>query len=151
MEHTNDVSLFDLKVDQQAAGYLSETAKWARFLSILGFIFCGLIFICSFFIGTLIATAMTNFYGSPGLFGSSFFTVFYLGIGLLIFFPTLYLFNFSRKMKNAVRANDQLALDNSLKNLKSFFKFNGIVAIITISLYTLAIIFAIVGVMVGRH
>lgn len=151
MEPTNDINLFDLKIDQQAASYLSEAAKWARFLAILGFILCGLMALGSFFLGTIISEAMMTYTGNAGAFGGAAFTIMYLGIALLLFFPTLYLYKFATKVKNAVRSNDQQALDISLKNLKSFFKFHGIVAIITLSFYVLALVFAIVGGLVGRH
>jgi hypothetical protein len=151
MELTNDVNLFDLRVDQQAASYLSEAAKWARFLAILGFILCGLMALGSFFGGAYVSETITTYLGSSAVFGGVFSTIVYLGFTLLLFFPTLYLYKFAAKLKNAVRSNDQQTLEIALKNLKSFFKFHGIFAIIVLSFYALVIVFAIVGGLVGRH
>jgi hypothetical protein len=72
-------------------------------------------------------------------------------IALLVFFPSLYLFNFASKMKRAFQGNDQQVLTASLKNLKSFFKFYGIFTVVILSFYALIIIAAIVGAMVGRR
>ena len=38
-------NLFDLQITPESSHYLSETAKWSRFLSIIGFIFCGLLIV----------------------------------------------------------------------------------------------------------
>ncbi len=45
MEQSANANLFDLQLDQQSINYLTEAARWARFLSILGFIYCGFIVI----------------------------------------------------------------------------------------------------------
>src|SRR4051812_38378669 len=56
-----DQPLFDLRIDSENTVFLSETARWGRFLSILGFIFCGLLVIVALFAGSLIATSMQSF------------------------------------------------------------------------------------------
>ncbi|MBA4168554.1 MAG: hypothetical protein H0X41_13595, partial [Chitinophagaceae bacterium] len=59
MEQENQ-SLFDLHVDQQSITYLSESARWARFIAIIGFIFCGLMALAAFFIGTIMTALMSS-------------------------------------------------------------------------------------------
>jgi hypothetical protein len=68
-----------------------------------------------------------------------------------MFFPALFLFNFSTKMRRALGNNDQPVMVESLKNLKSYFKYYGILAIIGLSFYALVILAAIIGVMVGHR
>ena len=75
----------------------------------------------------------------------------YIFFALIIFFPSLYLFNFSSKMRKAFQNNDQQVLSDSLKSLKSFFKFYGIFTVIILSIYALAIIAGIIGAMVGHR
>ena len=41
----------------EAQSYLREAGKWATFLSILGFIYCGIILIFSLFAGTIFSKA----------------------------------------------------------------------------------------------
>ncbi len=146
MEETTNMNLFELQIDHQAAGYLGETAKWTKFLSILGFIFCGLIVLIAIFFGSFFSSSFLGKYGQGGAIGGMgsglgvVVIVIYVLLALFYFFPCLYLFNFSNKMQMALRNNDQAQLNLSFKNLKSCFKFWGIFTIIILSFYALAII-----------
>ena len=59
-----------MDLNQQAKDFLSEAAKWATLLSIIGFIFIGIMVIASFSMGTLLANIPTANLGgiSPQLF-----------------------------------------------------------------------------------
>ncbi|MDP4131942.1 MAG: DUF5362 family protein [Bacteroidota bacterium] len=149
MEQSTPANLFDLQLDQQAGSYLGEAARWARFLSILGFILCGLMVLMGAFLGSRIADSLSNMGGSSML-GGGFFSMIYVLIALIYFFPCLYLFHFGTKMRTALTNNDQETLSASLKNLKSCFKFFGVLAIIVLSLYALAIIALIIGGVAGH-
>jgi hypothetical protein len=141
MEQTNQ-NLFDLQIDHQSNVYLNEAAKWGKFLAIMGFIFCGLILIVALFAGTFMASMMQGFGGAEaGLAGVV--TVVYVVIALVYFFPCLYLYNFSTKVQAALRSNQQDALNVSFRNLKSCFKFLGILMIVMLSFWVLAIIIGI--------
>ena len=150
MEHYNQAgtpaseNLFELQVDQQSISFLSETARWARFLSIVGFVLCGLMIVLALFAGSLIATfnrinskSGDDALGSAMGFSSALFSLIYIVIALLYFFPCLYLFNFSGKMQMALRNNDQTNLNAAFGNLKSCFKFVGILTIVFLSFYLL--------------
>ena len=95
-------------------------------------------------------TEMSGDGAMPAMNGGVLGFFFLLG-ALILFFPTYYLFSFSSKMRRALRNNEQAVLTESFKNLKSFFKFYGILVIIVLSVYTLALIAAIVGAMLGTH
>ncbi len=147
MEQVNQ-NLFDLQIDHQSNNYLSEAAKWGKFLAIMGFIFCGLFVIVALFAGTYIATSMRGFStpsSGSGVMGGGIVTVVYIAIALVYFFPCLYLFNFSSKMQAALRGNQQDVLNTSFRNLKSCFKFLGILMIIMLCFWILAIIVAVVA------
>jgi hypothetical protein len=141
--------LFDLQLDQTASSYLGEAGRWARFLSILGFVMCGILVLVGVFMASFISGALSSFGGGSAM-GGTFFTVIYLLIALLYFFPCLYLFHFGFKMKSALQNNDQELLSSALKNLKSCFKFFGILFIIVLVFYALALIAGIVGAAVGH-
>ena len=133
---TEQSSLFELQLDHEGMGFLAETAKWAKFLAIVGFVFSGLIVIMAFFIGNLLSSLAPL----GGVYMSSFGvlgTVIYLIVAALIFFPNLFLFNFSRKMQAALRNTDQTSLNASLGSLKSKYKFMGILTIVILSIYLL--------------
>jgi Family of unknown function (DUF5362) len=137
----NDSSLFELQIDQPVTSYLSETAKWGKFLAIIGFIGCGLFLLVGIFAGSFMASL--NSLEGVGM-SSSIMMALYIGLALLYFFPCLYLFNFATKMQKAIRSNDQIQLTESFKNLKSCYKFMGILMIIILALYGLIFIGGII-------
>jgi len=140
MDSTNQ-NLFDLQIDQPVSGYLRETAKWAKFLAILGFIMCGLLAILAIFAGSLMSTAFGSMSDGTGMSGM-ILTIIYLIIAIIYFFPCLYLFHFANKMQRALRQNDQFFLTDSFKNLKSCYKYMGILMIIVLSFYVIIFIVA---------
>ncbi|MGC4036884.1 MAG: DUF5362 family protein [Chitinophagaceae bacterium] len=149
MEENQSPSLFGLSIDQTAKSHLSEAARWAKFLAIVGFIFIGIIALAGFFAGSVIGTMMGNLprneYAGPsaGMLGS-FVSVIYVAIALVYFFPCLFLFHFGNKMKQALNANDQDALSSSFQNLKKMLRFLGILTIIGLALVVIEIIFVLV-------
>ena len=138
----------DLQVSPASQIFLSEAARWGKFVSIIGFIFCGLMVFIAFFIPTLImslppysqmASSMTSAM-SVGL------TIGYLLLSLLIFFPCLYLYKFSMKMRVALSSISQESFETSLQNLKSLLKFYGILFIVLLSFYALVFIIGMLGI-----
>ena len=143
---TNE-NLFELQVDQQCIGYMGETARWAKFLSIVGFVLCGFMIMFALFFGSIMSPFTRLGSGSDSFsnavavgYSSYAITIVYIIIALLFFFPCLYLFNFSVKMQTALRNNDQLNLNAAFSNLKSCFKFVGILTIVMLSFYLLGTI-----------
>jgi hypothetical protein len=137
----------DLQVSPHAQSYLTETAKWGKFLAIMGFIFCGFMIVVAFFIPVFLTqlppyNTMTSEFSSVMKVGM---TIVYLLLALLFFFPCFYLYKFSIKMHSAVKVVSQENFDESLMNLKSMFKFYGIFTIIILSFYALAFIIGIIA------
>lgn len=155
MEQNITPNTFALQVDNGNIPYLAEAAKWAKFLAIIGFIFCALFIVFALFAGPYLSTYFTQFEqqssaGNIGAIGGTVFTVVYILVALLYFFPCLYMFSFASKMQAAIRNNDQVHLNNSFKNLKSCFKFWGILLIIVLCIYAIGITFAIIGYSFGH-
>lgn len=140
----------EMAVTTMSRGFLIETAKWAKYLSILGFISCGFMAIAAFSLPFLMNMMPGNEMmpmGSNAMVKgmSGMLTVIYLGFALLLLMPCLYLYRFSTKMKIALLQTDTALLDTSFGNLKSFFKFYGIMTIVIFSIYALIFVFAIIG------
>ena len=140
----NQESLFGLNIDQMIRSHLTETARWTKFLAIVGFIMCGLILIGGIFFATRINT-LSNQYGyyrnTPGPGGmGALGIVIYVLIAVVCFFPPLFLFRFSDKMKTALAANNQVDLTTSFQNLKVYFRYIGVLTIIALAFYLLAIL-----------
>ena len=146
MEQSTESNLFTLQIDHQSSSFLGETARWAKFLSILGFIGCGLLVLVAIFAGTVFSYFGRLGGGAALATGmGAFVSVFYILIALLYFFPCLYLFNFASKMQVAIRSNDQDRLNESLKNLKSHFRFVGILTIVWLGLCLLLFVLGIIS------
>jgi hypothetical protein len=111
--------------------------------------------ICGLFFGSIITRLMMSGMGGADVatsgLGNAFWSFFVILSALILFFPAYYLFNFSSKVRRAIQNDDQAILTESFKNLKSFFKFYGILIIICLSFYALLLIFAVVGLVVGHR
>lgn len=135
-------TLFSLTIDPVTKSHLLESAKWARFLAIVGMIFL--------FLGILIFIGVIAFIpnmpyndfsgiNSVGLkVGFSFYLILISAIG---FFPLLFLLRYSNHLRSALQGNDQNLLNSSFQNLKILFRYLGIVTIIVLALYALGIVF----------
>jgi amino acid permease len=142
------LNLFELQIDQEAMGYLSATARWGKFLAIVGFVSCAIMVVVALFFGKTFAAFAEL--GGGELLGNvisrfgAMITIFYLVLAVVWFFPNLFLFRFSVKMQSALRDTDQIQLNASLGSLKSCFKYIGILTIVLLSFYTILFIVGIV-------
>lgn len=134
-------------ITPSSAGYLSEVAKWGKFLAIIGFVMIGIMVLAGMFAGAVMSMFLPQ--EAVGVAGGGFFTFFYLMGALLYFFPVLYLHRFSGKMQEALRLQDEELLTSSFANLKSLFKFLGILTIIMLAFYGLGLLFMFLGMGIG--
>lgn len=137
MEEKSAFESFELEVNEDIKGFLKEISKWTNFLSILGFVGLGLMVVAGVFLSFF--SSLNEFGGdfAYGLGYSMGVGLFYVCIALIYFFPILYLFKFSKKMKNALKLNNNEDFKLAVANLKSHYKFMGIFAIVIISVYVL--------------
>ena len=144
MEQEQSSELFSLQIEPLSKSYLWEAARWGKFLSIVGFAMCALIVLIGIFFGSFFSffTRNTDGYGdainTTGLGAAMAFI--YILIAIVYFFPCLFLFRFATKMKTAINGNSQEELNVSFQNLKSMFKYVGILTIIGLALFALEII-----------
>ena len=138
--------LEQLTLTSRAKGFLKETAKWCKFLSILGFLGLGLLFLSSFFISTIYAS-MPQSTSIPFNLGTAM-TIFYIIMIAIYIFPLYYLHQFSVKLKKALTSKDDEVLANAFEVLKSHYKFVGVFTIIMLSIYILAGIVGLMGAIV---
>lgn len=141
MDFNSTYENLDLKLADEAKGFLQEIGKWAFFLSIIGYIGIALMLLFALFAGSILA--LTG--GGAGAMGGGFLSALYIIMSLLYFFPVYYLNKFATNIKNAIATNDSLQLSESFRYLKSHYKFIGILTIVMLSLYLAIIIFAIVA------
>ncbi|MEZ4985048.1 MAG: hypothetical protein R2795_08450 [Saprospiraceae bacterium] len=127
----------DLIIDGSIRDFLAETAKWGKFLSIVGFVFVGL-----GMLGMLFGGGAMLYADLPGAGGGIFMLVYLIMFGITII-PLIYLYNFATKMQVALRNNNQQFLRDAFENHKSMFKFYGIFMAIMLGIYALILIFGI--------
>ncbi|NQZ79224.1 MAG: hypothetical protein HRT61_24360 [Ekhidna sp.] len=131
----NEDQLFLSQVDKRN---LLDTAKWGKFLSILGFIFSTLIALGGLSLAGGSASEMF-----PGM-GVGIGVVYVL-ISLIYIFPSLYLMRFSIQIKDGIEASDANLCSSAYNNLRRLFLFLGIMTIIVMGIYLLAVLFMIMG------
>jgi hypothetical protein len=122
--------------------YLKEASPWLRFIGIVGMIGCGLMAVA----GLITAIVMAVSFGESDQSSVWVITLLvYIPVGILMFFPALYTYNFGAKIRKYLFSNLDEDLESAFKNNKSLWKFIGILSIINLSLIPLTIIIAIIG------
>lgn len=129
-----------LVIDETNRAFLIESSKWGKFLAIVGYVFMGMIVLIGLFfiIGMSVFKALTDIPFNPAFFG-----IFYFIIAIIYYFPVTYLYNFSDKMKKGLAEGNQQTMTDGFSNLKSMFKFTGILTIVMLSLYALILVIAV--------
>lgn len=131
-------------LSDSAMFYLAEARRWAKFISIIGFIGIGMMVLAGLFMGFMM-DAITAMSPQPMPFPSGVFTTFYIILALVYFFPVYYLYKFSEEMKNALDLGREENLTGAFRWLKSHYKFIGILIIILLAFSILAFFAAILA------
>lgn len=153
MEFSQTFERKNLVVDDTTRSYFYETAKWARFLAIVGFIGASLILIAALFMILLGGTFFTQF---PTEDGNStpawlfpFIGFLYFILGGFGFYISLLLYRFGEQMITALDNHQQEIFNGSLKNLRVMFRIYGIITIAYLTLLIVAFFVGIIGGFMG--
>ncbi|RYJ44910.1 hypothetical protein [Flavobacterium beibuense] len=131
MENNSAFESFESQLSAEAKGFLNTSANWGLFLSIIGFIGC----LFSLF-GSLGMMAGGAAMGANPVFASMPSIGILMLVGTVVFFiPVLYLCKFSISVKKAIEVNDTEKLTSSIRNLKNYFMWAGILTIVWILSY----------------
>jgi len=126
LENTLDSNMnTEFQLNGDGKNYLKESAKWAKFIAIVYFVFLGLFAFIMLFAGSMMATfmPMSGLDGGQGAAMTGIMLVYFIVIGAIIFVPTLYLYKFATKTSKAIDSGDTSGLTEGLKNMKSYWKF----------------------------
>lgn len=125
----------DVHIDDDVRQQLYEAGKWTKFISIVVFVACGLLLLVALLGGASLLSVFRSFGPAYGYFGElggviliAIIVVFVAVLALVYYF----LFNFSRKIKNALLTNNTADLNAGLKSLKIFFIITTVFAIISL-------------------
>ncbi|MEP6595189.1 MAG: hypothetical protein ABJA71_04545 [Ginsengibacter sp.] len=135
MQEAEDLLTDELEITDTLKAYFSVTAKWAKFLSIIGLICCLGMLALAFYAAFYISPIMNNRYGFS--LGRAISAV-YIFLAVVWFFPCVFLYKFSVKLLDAIKRNIQENIESAFLNLRSTFKFMGIVTIIILALWVMS-------------
>jgi hypothetical protein len=146
-----------LEFSEESIFQLDKARKWSYILAVLGMIYVGALLLFTFGL-----SAFLNMIPMPddaSKMGMTAVSTIYSGLffvqALIYFFPVMFLFKFSSKAKTALLNRDSYLIEQSLKNLRYFFQYIGVLGIIAIVITVLFIAFyalffsAIVGMLSG--
>jgi len=134
----------NIEVDNVAKSYLLETAKWAKFLGILGFIFSAFMTLGGISMELLGALNIGGNYPTYGVMNFTVVGLVYIILAIVFFYPPYALVKFSTKMKAALGSSTKDGFNNGLNYLKGVFRFYGIFAVVYLVLMVLIIVFLII-------
>lgn len=141
-ENKQEPSIFQLGIDETSKAYLLESSRWGRFLAILSFIGLGLLIVVGIITGVVMSATPA---GSVSAISGPIFTVMYLVIAAIYFYPVWGLHKFSKLIKSSMHTSNQEQFNEALRYQKNVFKFMGIVAIISLVLYGIALIIMMIA------
>ena len=120
-----DSEISTLEVSEDTKSELLVAAKWARFIATIGFLFLGFFILVFLMAGGMILSLGMQDAGLTAMNGGVAFLILAV-FSVLIFLPNYYLYKFSSRSITGINALSTLDLTDGLKNLKSVFKFYGI-------------------------
>lgn len=129
---------------------ISQTAKWAKVISIISMVFLGIYLIIVIFLPSMIQGAMSQNPMVPSSMpaGFSFFVRF---IGLLAIaiaaIPTYFLYKFASESQNALKGDDIRDLAAGLSFLRKHYTFIGILSVVIVSIYAFIFLIGIISAM----
>ncbi len=136
MDNTSNTSIFDLTFETESRSHLIEIAKWSKLLSITGIVAGSLLAILGLIV-MFVGPSLSDYFGSSLL---GYAGIIYVFAGLLYIFPSIKLLRFATQMPVAFQKSDQALVNEALGNLKSVFKFWGILTLIVIALYAIVLL-----------
>jgi hypothetical protein len=139
-QHQDD-SIFSLEVTPTLHGNLLEAVKWGKFLAIMGFIGTGFLVLAGIGMGALSSrlgdsSGYSSLIGIGGMFG-------YLAIAALYFYPAFAMFKFCTLTRQGLQASNQPLFEEGIAYLKRLLRYMGILTIVLIALYIVAIFFMV--------
>ena len=137
-------------MEPQLKTYYDQMAKWQKIN--------GIFFVVGVVVLLLVGLAFLIFGSKMGAeleeelsggIGLQALGIVYILMGVLYYFPAKYLLKASKKTKEWLASDDELDLTEGVLNTKSYFKFLGVLCIISLCLLAIVIIGIIIAALVG--
>jgi hypothetical protein len=137
-ENQNELPL----LTPESAAFLLKTAKWGKFLAILGFIVTFFLFLAGILMSFVLGMLPDEMIPLNMPFSPRVFSVIYIVIAGIYIVPVIFLNSFCNNAIKAIENSSTANLTVSLKNLKNLFVFVGISTIVILSFYAIILIIA---------
>lgn len=141
-EEDNDEGIFfsDTVVD-----YLLESARWAKFISITGFVVAFFLAVFALGINSFLPAlnqmaARTGGAAIPAGSMTTFITIYYLAIAVICFLFYFKLYQYAGNAQKAMYNSSQDEVEKAFKQLGGFFKYWGILTIVIIGMVVMSVI-----------
>ena len=124
-------SILELQVDQTASKNLSDATRWAKFLSITGFVCMGLMVIFFIAMQSQITSALSQVIpGFSDIDSFGFLVAVIIIVAGIVCLLMYFLFRGSMLIKKGIETKSQETFNNGLASLKAYFIMYGVLAII---------------------
>ncbi len=140
----------DILLNNDSYVLLKEIARWAKFLSIVGFVFLILMLLAMLSAVFMMsgmdpaAAAAYPYPYSPALFTWTYAVIYLLMIGIY-FLPLWYLYKFSVRTRRALDSNHTVYLNEAFRALKNHYLIIGILTIIGLTLFVVSCVLMMMG------
>jgi hypothetical protein len=142
----SESGIFNIEVDEVAKATLLETARWTKFLAVIGIVVLSLLLLAGISAGAIMSSVDSSYSSMFTAMGTAGMITYCLVVIAIQFYPIYAMMKFSTMVKRALNTADKVQFNEALGYLKGIFKYIGIVTIIVISLYGLIFIFAAIGI-----
>lgn len=131
-----------LSLNSRGQSLLNSAARWAKFIAIVNFITCGIMAILALTAKFWFSSVYGNALAVSGMagMGSTILSVSYLigaAVGIVV---ALYLYRFAVKTRQALNQQDNRLLTESIGELNTYFRINGIILILFLAFLALAFV-----------
>lgn len=120
---------------------IRQTAPWMTFMSILGFVACGLMLLAGIALFFLSSKLSLPIPPSMGLV--------YIIMAVIIFFPYLYLYQTAESFRGFVQRGDVNAMETALMLQKKFWRYLGILTLVYMAVLALMMLIGFLAVILG--
>lgn len=131
MEENPQETLLSLNVDYDAGNILKETARWAKFISIVGIIGVALMLLALALAGNYMVTLYSRMFPGIQVFAGAIIFIAFIVVAILGFMVFL-LYRFSTLIKKGIETQDQSIFNDGLNALKIYFIISGVFAILSL-------------------
>lgn len=149
-----EIKTTGMVIDETMKADLLSSAKWAKFLLVLSAIGLAFLFIAGIFMiffGSKLGACDPNvhvgpnppcpFTGSIGLVTG----IIYLVLAAIMIYPIAKGFQFANGVKAACKTGSEAELARGFAGMRSYLKFNGILAIIVLIFYAIIALLGFIG------